>query len=219
MMDLISCDFLRNPFLSIFDFIPYSTVVNNYHISGPYLMDMMWPFPKVCFKHLWFCPIGSYYIQDHIWRTWDLETFLPLFLSFTWVSRGYLPRIPSKLHFSHFFSFAVICSLNETYIFFILVFSNLIIFCFFFSLPSAFRLSIFLLCLSLYVLKFLPLLSFSFLFCFVFFSTFFNYHVLILDFNYSNFSLLFIFSLILWYHLLAYLISLEYPILPCCFLY
>ena len=180
-------------------------------------------------------------------------------------------------------SFAVICSLNETYIFFILVFSYPILFClFFFSVfyfPSVclslyilyflFLLlslslsvfyffsclaSVFLLWLSLFILYFLFLLlspSFSvfyfffwlsptfflclsstifllllsfifhvcyyyryssvllfcvfylsvfclaFLFCFsyFFFSALFNYLVLILDFNYGNFPLIFIFSI------------------------
>ena len=177
-------------------------------------------------------------------------------------------------------SFVVICSLNETYILFILVFSYPVLFCFFFFLSSTFPLSFFVYplfslspsvsffdCLLLFFLPgfcyspliffvypilslfasvsffclllffwlsptfflcllstiFLLLLSFTFhfyyyyryssvllfcvfylsvfclafLFCFSYFfiSALFNYLVLILDFNYGNFPLIFIFSI------------------------
>ena len=79
-------------------------------------------------------------------------------------------------------------SLNETYIFFILVFSDPILFCLFLFLSSTFPPSIFLLCLSLHILYFVFLLLSLPLSVFYFLS--------LPVFHYISPALLFIFSFV-----------------------
>ena len=85
-------------------------------------------------------------------------------------------------------SIVAIYSLNETFTFFILVFSDPILFCLFLSLSSTFPPSIFLLCLSLHILYFVFLLLSFPLSAFYFLS--------LPVFHYISPALLFIFSLV-----------------------
>ena len=85
-------------------------------------------------------------------------------------------------------SIVVIYSLNETFTFFILIFSDPILFCLFLSLSSTFPPSIFLLCLSLHILYFVFLLLSFPLSVFYFLS--------LPVFHYISPALLFIFSLV-----------------------
>ena len=172
MMDLISCGFLRNPFLSIFDFIPYLTVVNNYHISGPYLMDMMWPFPKVCFKHLWFCPIGSLQINTTYRTISEGREILRRFYHYFYSSLGSLEDISSEFP-ANFISliFFLCCYLftkrNIYFLYFSLFESYYFLFLFFpaFCFPSVYLSS-----LSFFVY---PQISTSFIFFFLILFCFF----------------------------------------------